>query len=342
MSAAPGEIEVGASLGVRARIASAAITLQSWRGQARTIQKMELAGYRTSVGRGVTYFYLIPRDPGAQKFRFSAPNSSAPMVVRALAPLKDLDAADRTSATEAIRQSDLWGLNPDQRMTALAHERRLVLALNWLGGLIGAWALIYPQPRAWAIGACVVGPVAVLVATALKQGRWRIDFNKNDPRPSAAIALLACVAGVGARAIFDVNMFDWQSWLGVGALVGASAAFVLPGFYAELKPTAAMITLGVVAFVFGLGCAGVVDTMFDVAPAHIFKAEIVDKYESHGRSTSYTWMLGPWGPSKGGAQDVDHDIFDQLNVGDAACVYFHPGALGMRWYVVSMCPAPHG
>jgi hypothetical protein len=337
MSVSGSDLKVSGVLGASALIGRDAITLSSWGGGARTIRKMELAGYRTGAARGVTYVFLVSRDPGAKKIRFSVQNSKAAMALAALAPLPDLDAADIAAATEAIRQSELWGSNPEDRIAALANEKRVVLALNWAGGLIGAWALFYPHPREWAIGACTAGVVGLLLATVFKQGRWRIDVNKNDPRPSVAIALFVCIAALGARALFDVSMFDWQPWLGAGALVGVVAAAVLPLLFPELKGVAAMITVVVSGFVFGIGCAGVGDTMFDTAPLQVYKAQIVEKYESQGRTTSYNWVLGPWGPSSGGTQDVGGDLYDQLNVGDAACVYFHPGALHMRWYVVSTC-----
>jgi hypothetical protein len=337
MSVSGNEVNVAGVFGSNTTIGRDAITLNSWGGGARTIRKMELAGYRTGAARGVTYVFLVSRDPGAKKIRFSVKNAKAGLALAALAPLQDLDAADIASATEAIRQSDLWGSSPEHRLAALASEKRVVLALNWAGGLLGAWALLYPHPREWVIGACAAAVVGLLLATAFKQGRWRIDLNKNDPRPSVAIALFACIAALGARALFDVSMFDWQPWLGAGALAGVIGAAVLPLVYPELKRTGAMIVAASSAFVFGMGCAGAADTMFDNAPSQVFKAQIVQKYESQGRTTSYNWVLGPWGPSSGGAQDVGGDLYDQLNVGDEACVYFHPGALRMRWYVVSTC-----
>ncbi len=337
MTPAGNDLEIRGSFGAHTVIGRSAIFVRTWRGQERNIGKLELAGYRTGVGRGVVYFYLVPLDPLQKKITVAVASGKKDRVVAALAPLKDLDAADLAAATEAIRQSDSWGLRPEERMANLATEKRVVLGVNILAGVIAAWALLYPHPRMWAIAACAAAVVLVLVATVLKQGRWRINLNKNDPRPSVAIALLACIIGVAARAAFDVDTFDWQPWLAAAALVGVAGAVVMPMLFAELKSKGALVTVAIFAFVFGVGCIGAANTLFDHSTAQIYKAELVDKYETHGRSTSYTWVLAPWGPSHGGSEGVDSDLYDQLNTGEVACVYFHPGALHMRWYTVSTC-----
>jgi hypothetical protein len=238
---------------------------------------------------------------------------------------------------EAIRQSDLWGLRAEDRLANLAAEKRIVLGVNIVACAIAAWTLFYPHPRMWALAACGAAFGLVLAASVFKQGRWRVNLNKNDPRPSVAIAMFACIVGVAARAVFDVDMFDWQPWLGGGALVGLVGARAMPMQFGELKSRGAIITVALSAFALGVGLIGAADTLLDRSEAQIYKAALVDKYVSHGRSTSYTWVLGPWGPSRGGSQSVDSDLYDQLNTGDVACVYFHPGALAMRWYTVSSC-----
>ncbi len=147
----------------------------------------------------------------------------------------------------------------------------------------------------------------------------------------------AWTAGVAARALFDVDMFDWQPWLEAAAIAGAVGAVAMPMLFPELKSAGAMITVGICAFAFGLGCVGSADTILDRGEAQIYKAQIVEKYVTHGKSTSYTWVLGAWGPITGTRESVDSDLYDQLQVGDMACVHFHPGALRLRWYTISTC-----
>lgn len=335
---AAGDLEIK-RIGASMVIGRDDILIRSWSNENR-IKKMELAGYRTTDVRGGVYVHLVYKDPQRQPEKFLVPTGKRTAAFReALAPLIDLDARDRQSALEAIRQSELWGRSPEERMQALENEKRLVTAANVVGGGVAAWALLFPHPRAWVMAACIAVVAALMLATAFKEGRWRLSSDKNDPRPSPALGLIACVIGLAVRAMFDVDTFDWRQSAAIAAIGGAIGGFALPLLFEEQRKLSAKIVGALASFAFSFGAINAADTLLDTAPAQVFKAELSDKYVTHGRSTSYTWVLGPWGPSAGGSESVDSALYDQVNVGDSVCVYFHPGALHLRWYTIDACGA---
>ena len=256
-----------------------------------------------------------------------------------MAGLKDLDAADYQAALEALKQNDTFGATPEERLATLATEKRLVLIATIIACVVAAWGLLWPHPHEWAVGANVAAFALVIVATVLKQGRWRLDAQKNDPRPTAAIALWAPAVALAARAIFDEETFDWLAWLGWAAAVGVAVALGANALFAELRKPAGLILTGILGAVFGLGAIGEANASLDTAQAQVFQAQIIDQYESHGRSTSYDLVLGPWGPSRGGSQSVSYEMYAAHRAGDTICIGFHPGALHIRWYVLQECAA---
>jgi hypothetical protein len=269
-------------------------------------------------------------------YRFSVANSRADSVRAALSGLPDLDAVDRRAAEDAIRKDDAFGASQEERWQTLQSERRLALIANVAGGLIAAWALIFPHPYAVSVIVCAaVAPVAIAL-TYLKQARWYLMPRKNDPHPSAGIAILASAIGLGLRALIDVDMLDWGSlWL--AALGGGCvlAAAVLALFNAvDLKSWPAAM----VGAAYALGAVAQADSLLDTAQAETFQTRVVSTYISHGRSTTYSATLAPWGPeTSDNTHDVAPDLYAHLEFRGVACVTLHPGALHLRWYVISTC-----
>lgn len=72
----------------------------------------------------------------------------------------------------------------------------------------------------------------------------------------------------------------------------------------------------------------------------MFQTQVVEMHVSHGRSTTYSATLAPWGPETGdNNHSISSDLYDQLQPGGQACVVLHPGALHLRWFVIGTCSA---
>lgn len=330
-------LELKQGFGNRTVLGTDYVEVTRW-GNTQRVPKMALAGMRMTVGRyGLAHYKLIPTDAAAKPISFVVAANKRAQAAAALAGLKDLDKADFEGAMQRIKNDDAFGATQDERMATLANEKRQTLVANWVAGGIGAWGIFYPHPHEWAVAANAAAFAALILVTVLKQGRWRFEANKNDPRPSAQIGLWIGAAALLVRSIFDVDTFDWLPWLSAGAGVGLAAAVLALMAFAEVKKAGSIIAAGILGAMFGIGAVGEANAIFDASPGQVYQTQITDKYESHGRTSSYDLVLGPWGPSNGGSETVSYDVYSQFNVGDTACVSLHTGALHMRWYVMLRC-----
>lgn len=331
---APGDLEIKGWFGAKTLITADAIEITR-NGQTERIPRAFIKGVRSFSGRGVTYF-TIEKLNEPKPYRFRVASGRVGQVRAALGSLPDLDAVDRRAAEDEIRKDSAYGASPEERWQTLQTEKRIALAVNIVGGLIAAWAVIFPHPYLVSAIACAaVAPLSIAL-TYVKQARWYLIPRKNDPHPNVVIAIAASAIGVGLRALLDVDLLDWsQLWLAAAVGGIALTAAVLALFNAaQIKHWAAAF-IGV-AFVFGVVAQA--DAQFDAAPAETFQTRVVSTYISHGRSTTYSATLAPWGPeTHDNTHDVGPALYAHLEFRGEACVTLHPGALHMRWYVISTC-----
>jgi hypothetical protein len=334
MTTAGAPLELKGWLGPKTVISADAVEFTR-NGQTQRIAKSFIKGFRAATGRGVTYFTLeILNEP--KPLRFNVPSGRAADVRAALGDVTDLDAADMQAALEAIRKDDAFGMSPEERSQALEIEKQIAFFVNCAGGLIAAWALIYPHPYALSVIVCAAVAPAALLLTYVKQARWYLIPRKNDPHPNATIAILASAVALGFRALIDLDVLDWQQlWLFAIVGGGLATALVLAAFNAvQLKHWPAAL----VGVAYLLGAIAQADAQLDHTPAEMFQTQVVSMHVSHGRSTTYSAALAPWGPEMHeNTYTISSSLYDQLSPGGAACVTLHRGALHLRWYVISTC-----
>ncbi|HLZ82033.1 MAG TPA: hypothetical protein VKQ54_00600 [Caulobacteraceae bacterium] len=94
---------------------------------------------------------------------------------------------------------------------------------------------------------------------------------------------------------------------------------------------------------YGFSAFAFIDTQFDWASSRTFLPTVVAKSDHlHGPSVHYYVKLSPWPgdddrSTVAEGAEVPAEIYDQLRIGEHACVTQHPGFLGARWYGVNAC-----
>jgi hypothetical protein len=74
---------------------------------------------------------------------------------------------------------------------------------------------------------------------------------------------------------------------------------------------------------------------FDHQPSEISKVGIDGKHINHGKSTTYTLELSPWGRFSAGKNvQVPWSFYRSVQTGGSVNVYLHPGKWGIAWYEV--------
>jgi hypothetical protein len=80
------------------------------------------------------------------------------------------------------------------------------------------------------------------------------------------------------------------------------------------------------------------DVLLDAKPPHIHAVTLVGKYVRHSKSTSYNFVVAPWGPyARPETMTVDSGFYESVEVGGHICMAQGDGWLGIRWYRPLRC-----
>jgi hypothetical protein len=98
------------------------------------------------------------------------------------------------------------------------------------------------------------------------------------------------------------------------------------------NPTVALILIFICAS-YGASAVISLNSILDKSLPSVYKAKIIEKRISNGRSTSYYLNLSPWG-SRTEEKDVDvkKSLFDRAKIGDSVHIYVRNGSLGIPWF----------
>lgn len=87
--------------------------------------------------------------------------------------------------------------------------------------------------------------------------------------------------------------------------------------------------------IYAYGLLITTNVVFDESEPRVYKAKILDKRISSGKTTTYYLELDKWGPQ----EEVDDvsvakDIYNAKEIGDTAIVYFNHGLYEIPYYIV--------
>ena len=87
---------------------------------------------------------------------------------------------------------------------------------------------------------------------------------------------------------------------------------------------------------YGLGGTAFINCLYDTSPATIYKAQVLDKRISSGKTTTYHLKLSSWGPRTEAEEvSVERDLYKYIEAGASVEVHLKPGLLEVLWYWVS-------
>src|SRR5262249_22796829 len=157
---------------------------------------------------------------------------------------------------------------------------------------------------------------------------------RGNTKPGIAALFLMPALVVALRALQDFSLLDWQPVL-IWALV-LTPALAIPLFAGDRevpkRPVTASFLL-ILTYAFAWGSIAEVNAMFDTSTPQNFQTTIRSMRVSHGKSTSYHVVLGPWdGRPAGDDVFVPYAFYAWHRPGDPICVVLRNGRLGFRYY----------
>ncbi|MCB9051662.1 MAG: hypothetical protein H6556_19685 [Lewinellaceae bacterium] len=139
----------------------------------------------------------------------------------------------------------------------------------------------------------------------------------------------------------DFTIFDYSNfWKPAIVIFFVFGLLVLKGSKVEYnfkKGVTYLAILGMLMFggMYAYGLLITTNVVFDESQPTVYKAVVLDKHTSSGKTTTYYLKLSEWGPQKE-IDDVSvaRDIYKSKEIGDSAIVYFNNGLYKIPYYIV--------
>jgi hypothetical protein len=308
----------------------------------RLLRYDDIAGIRiTRPANGTATLVLFPKDARARKLKIPLMFKTDAAFDAWLEGIPNLDAIDAQAALASVQSDPQFGANPDERTATLNRSRKLSRYANWVATGIMLWCMIYPQPYKLVIVLASLAPIAALIMVRLRPDLFRLEVSRQAAKVMPSIAALYIAPGIALalRVIQDFQVVDWHPAVAAGAAVAlaASGAAVLVDRTLRSRPTASIFLL-LLMFAYGYGVVVEANGLLDHGKPQVAAVLIDAMHIDSGKSTSYRLTLDPWGPYPAtNTVDVSRSLYNSVRPGDVVCANLFPGALGMRWYVVTGC-----
>lgn len=304
----------------------------------RSADLNEIAGFRTIRSRNGNYTWLKLREGRGSitiPYTFDVDEDFRAW----LRQVPDLDTEDRNAILGEIAEEQSLGATREERLSALPTARTWGIFLAIVAGLTAVGLAIAP-PALRALCAAVLSISPLVAAVLLHRAPllYAVFKQKSDPRAELSYVLLIASFGLLLHA-GGLHLVLVQPLLLVAAPV-ALACFA--GFAGAARAGSGRpgiwFALAFFACFYGFALAMVADTLGDSEVAATYRPEVLDKHVSHGRSTSYTLTLAPWGARpQAESVGVSASTFRRVQIGDSVCVEAHRGNLRVAWFRIAAC-----
>lgn len=304
----------------------------------RTADLGEIEGLRTIHTRNGSYTRLQLRN-GARAITLFNDFDTDDEYRRWIAQVPDLDNADREALLDEIKQNAELGATPDERLAALATARTIAVFLTIVAAALAVVVNIADDPlRLLTAVLLAIAPAAVLLLVWRSPMLYTVFRRRKDPRAELVFVLFIASFGflIVNRGVHLVSIKPLApEMIAMGLLCFVPALVTKSDSATALSRGIALIFF---AGLYGYAVSVAADTQYDHGPVSPYRATVVGKYESHGRSTSYTLQLGPWGPFEGENRlGVSARTYGHMEIGDTVCLNLHPGSLHAAWFQQVSC-----
>ncbi len=306
-----------------------------------TATRDQIEGFRSIRTR---YGYLTRCYLNDNRGTFSIPGNITKQsgVQEWFQTLTNLDTLDAEHIKSEISQQQIAASGQADPSVALGNAKTLMLFLCVLG--VAAAVLAFLQTRPFFLVSIVVLwllPVVAIFLLYRSPLLYAVFKQKADPRAELIFPISISAFGLlfALSAGDSAHIADFHKLLTSGAIVFLclAAALLRPALNSPSR-IGSLIALLLFAGLYSIGFVHTADTVPDRSIAQPYQAQVMRRYETHGRSTSYYLSLAPWGPmTNGNSVEVSYHIYHSTNVGDTVCIGLHPGYLRAPWYTLTNC-----
>lgn len=253
----------------------------------------------------------------------------------------DINAQAALEVTEEVLHDERYGLTEEDRKRRLSQARKLMIYSAFVVPIFFAWALISQRPPNLVIWILMAFPLLAIWLTWSYKGILRLYVSKGKPYPTLLMVVIIAelAAFLSVMRGFNIYSFDgrfWAATLGLSVVVllvwAAACRAAMAG---EKNLFAVYVGMLILAGLYSYNALIFSNCTFDHQRSEISRVGIDGKHINHGKSTTYTLELSPWGRFSDGKNVlVPWSFYRSVQTGDSVNVYLHPGKWGIAWYEV--------
>jgi hypothetical protein len=255
----------------------------------------------------------------------------------------DLDQRDADQAWQQLRDQHPPGTTDDEIRNELRPAKAWAAGLSIASVIAGFIALLVnyqPLYTPSIVLLLIFPPLGILLAH-----RFPLLFTcsvKSDPR--ANLGFLVIWPGLPLAMSYLVGN-SHTYFTDPSQLIPWALPVLLFFFVALFRATAqnpdptAFVLVLMFGAMYSFGVAEAANILSDRSLPRLYRAHVLEKYETYGKGTIYHLRLASWGPIDN-ADDlvVSERTYRQVRVRDLMCIELHPGFLHAPWYTLTPCP----
>jgi len=304
----------------------------------RELEFDEIKGFKVNE----QYIFVEPKNKEKKRIKISKYIGGYGEVLSWLSQnFPDLDLQNSIVEEQEILNNETIGWTKEICEEKLTKARQTSKIINWAAGLSAAWTFFYPTPYQYSILTAAIIPIIALVVVKFSNGLIRVDEKKGSTYPSVIYAFIYPSLGLMLRAILDFDIFNYSNvWLSA-TMMTIAFLFILLVKQQEItfKKKLDYLTVSSLAlflFAYSFGTVIHYNCYYDNSEAELFRAKVLDKRISSGKSTSYYLELSPWGQQNEVDEvSVDKGLYNRIKTGDEVDIYFRNGKLEIPWFIVT-------
>jgi hypothetical protein len=305
----------------------------------RHLARADIAGYKRSRARGAAGWTLVPKPGYGRAVKISTFLTTDHHFSDWIRSLPNLDehrdneaAKERAAAIAALQARGYSG-------AFIAQLRRWGSRVVWLMLALAVVALVLPDPHGLLLWTLVALPCLAVALVARFQPLFRFGGPQISELPDLSPMLFVPGCLLILRVLPSIYTVNWMASLELavlGSLALTGTACLADPWLRSHRASAVLVAILCLAFGYGAGL--VVNARLDHAPAQSYRAKVISKHVSHGKSTTWHLHLAPWGPI---ADDRDITVqawrYREAQPGTEVCLLLHEGALHLAWYELVSC-----
>lgn len=312
-----------------------------WHGvkSVRSLRRDDIAGWRIIRTQYVSTLELRPRSPGIKKLKITLMLKRDEVFEAWFASLPNLDAQEQEESLARVVEDQRVAATPEERVQKLAKAKKIAAVLSWAAGIVSVWGWLYPRPYDLAIAILAIIPAIAVILLATGGGLYQMEGRRHDVRADLFLAFIVPAAVLALRSLWDFEFLAWLPVLKLAIAASMILTILVVGADRGMRDRRwAFLAFLFLSFFYAFGAIAQANALLDHSEGQVFRAQVLAKRISSGKSTTYYFMVDPWGPrSEPNEVSVSRALYQATPVGQNVCVWLRKGSLSVPWFVVGSC-----